>query len=69
MTSLAFMLVDVPAPPWIMSTMNCSCSRPARTSPAATMIASALSGSMAPMARFATVAACFTAASALMKIG
>ena len=29
-TSLAFMFVDVPAPPWIMSTRNCSCCLPAR---------------------------------------
>ena len=64
------MLVDVPAPPWIMSTMNWSCSAPAADLlAAATMIASALSGSMAPMARFAMAAACFTAASAVMKIG
>ena len=69
MTSLAFMLVEVPAPPWIMSTMNCSCSRPARMSLVAAMIASAFAGSSAPMSRLACAAACFTAASAPMKIG
>ena len=28
-TSLAFMLVEVPAPPWMMSTTNWSCNEPA----------------------------------------
>ena len=69
MTSLAFMFVDVPAPPWIMSTTNWSCSAPPRISCAAAMIASAFTGSSASMSRFAVAAASLTAASAPMNTG
>ena len=41
-TSFAFMLVEVPAPPWITSTTNWSCSAPARISSQAATIASRL---------------------------
>ncbi len=44
MTSLAFMFVEVPAPPWIMSMVKCLCSFPAMISSQAAMMASALSG-------------------------
>ena len=40
MTSLAFMLVEVPAPPWIMSTTNWSWSLPAMISSQASAMAS-----------------------------
>ena len=43
-TSLVFMLIDVPAPPWIGSTMNHSSSLPAMTSSAAAAIAFAIFG-------------------------
>jgi hypothetical protein len=69
MTSLAFMFVDVPAPPWTGSTTNCSCSRPARISSHAPMIAPAMSGGSRPRSRLACAAACLTAASAAIRSG
>src|ERR1700680_2114382 len=39
MTSFAFMLVEVPAPPWMTSTTNWSCNLPSRISPQARAIA------------------------------
>ena len=69
MTSFAFMLAEVPAPPWMTSTMNCSCSSPERTSSQALMIAAALSGGSRSRSRLAAAAACFTDARALTRSG
>ncbi len=68
-TSLVFMLIDVPAPPWIGSTMNCSSSLPAMTSSAAAAIAFAIFGSRWPVSRFASAAAFFTIAMARISAG
>jgi len=68
-TSLAFMLVEVPAPPWITSTTNSSSSAPERISSQARMIAPAREGSSSPSSRFAVAAACLTQASARMRSG
>jgi len=69
MTSLAFMFVEVPAPPWIGSTTNCSCRRPERISSHASVIASAMSGGSRPSSRLARAAACLTEASAVIRSG
>jgi hypothetical protein len=52
MTSFAFMFVDVPAPPWIMSTTKCSWWRPARISCDARLIGSAIAESSRPSSSF-----------------
>ena len=44
MTSLAFMFVEVPAPPWMTSTTNWSLSLPSRISLQASTMAAALPG-------------------------
>ncbi len=69
MTSLAFMFVDVPAPPWTGSTTNCSVSRPEPISSQALMIAPAMSGVSRPRSRLACAAACLTAASDAIRSG
>src|SRR5438552_1583359 len=58
-TSLAFMLVEVPAPPWITSTTNWSCSAPPMISSQATMIAPARWRSITPSSALASAAALF----------
>ena len=68
-TSLVFMLIDVPAPPWIGSTMNHLSSFPAMTSSAAVAIASAIFGSRWPVSRFASAAAFFTIPIARISAG
>ena len=68
-TSLAFMFVDVPAPPWMTSTTNWSCSAPERISVQAVPIASAICGGEQPEVGLARAAACFTAASASTRCG
>jgi hypothetical protein len=62
MTSLAFMFDDVPAPPWITSTTNCSLSSPFITSVQACSMAAARSASNSPSSRLVRAAASFTAA-------
>ena len=47
-TSLAFMLVEVPEPVWKMSTTNSASKRPSATSCAAWIMASMAAGSRAP---------------------
>ena len=69
MTSLVFMLIEVPAPPWIGSTMNCALSLPAMTSSAAFAMASAIFGSRCPVSRLASAAAFLTMAMARMSAG
>ena len=64
------MFVDVPAPPWIMSTRKCSWCRPARISRAArTIDVGDLLRRAARARAFASAAASFTAASASMSDG
>ena len=69
MTSLAFMFVDVPAPPCMTSTTNWSWRRPARISRQAAMMAAALAGSSSPSSWLVIAAACLTQASALIRSG
>jgi hypothetical protein len=59
-TSLAFMLVEVPAPPWMKSVTNWSFMSPAITRSQALMIAWAILASSTPRSRFAMAAAFFT---------
>ena len=66
-TSLAFMLVDVPLPVWKMSMTNSSSSSPLATRSAAAMMASACSSSSRPSSRLARAAACLIRPSAWMK--
>ena len=68
-TSLAFMLVDVPEPVWKTSTTNWSFSLPSATSCAARTIASATSGSSSPRSRLASAAASLIWPRARMKDG
>ncbi len=68
-TSFAFMLIEVPAPPWIGSTMNHELSLPAMTSSAACAIAFASFGSRWPVSRFARAAAFFTIPIARISAG
>ena len=63
-TSLAFMLLDVPEPVWKMSTTNSRSCWPAATSCAAWMIASASLASSLPLAVFTSAAAFLISASA-----
>ena len=60
MTSFAFMLVDVPAPPWMKSVTNWSRISPAISRSHAAAIAFAIFGSSTPRSRFASAAAFFT---------
>ena len=60
MTSLAFMLVEVPAPPWIISTMNSLFHLPEMTSSQACLTALALSSGTRPSLLLAVMAAFFT---------
>jgi hypothetical protein len=69
MTSLAFMLVEVPAPPWIMSTTNCSCQRPAMISSQAALIACSSGSGRWPSRQLARAAAFLTIASARIRFG
>ena len=69
MTSLAFMLVEVPAPPCMTPTTNWSWKRPSMMSWQAWSMSSALRGSSTPISRLARAAACFTLASATMRSG
>jgi len=59
-TSLAFMLVEVPAPPWMKSVTNWSIMSPAMTRSQPRMIASATLASIAPRSRLAMAAAFLT---------
>lgn len=68
-TSFAFMLVDVPAPPWMTSTTNWSCRRPSRISAQAAAIASRYARGSSPSSQFASAAASLTAASATTRYG
>ena len=68
-TSFAFMWVLVPAPPWITSTTNCSCSAPPMRSSQACTMALARAASITPSSAFACAAAFFTKASARTSSG
>ena len=59
-TSFAFMLVDVPAPPWMKSVTNWSRISPAISRSHALAIASAIFASSTPKSRLASAAAFFT---------
>ena len=59
-TSLAFMLVEVPAPPWMKSVTNWSRISPAISRSQAAAIASATFRSSTPRSRLASAAAFFT---------
>ncbi len=69
MTSLVFMLVLVPAPPWITPTTNWSCSCPAMISVQTSSICFAFRASSTPICTLARAAACFTCASATTNSG
>ena len=56
-TSLAFMLVEVPAPPWMKSVTNWSRISPAISRSQASAIASATLASSTPRSRLASAAA------------
>ena len=68
MTSLAFMLVDVPDPVWNMSTTKWPSSVPSTTSAAAATMASAISGSSSPSSWFTWAAESLIWPSARMKV-
>ncbi len=68
-TSLAFMLVEVPDPVWNMSTGNCASSLPSATSAAAAAIASATRRSSSPSSRLAPAAARLMRPSAWISLG
>ncbi len=68
-TSLAFMLVEVPAPPWYQSTWNWSWYWPASKASAAFWMAASVSASSAPTSWLARAAASLTSAQASMKPG
>ncbi len=65
-TSLAFMLDEVPEPVWKTSTGNCSSQRPSATSSAAAAIASATGPSTMPSSALTFAAAALIRASAAM---
>ena len=69
MTSFAFMFVDVPAPPWTMSTTKCPWWCPSMTSWEACSIAAATVSGRSPSRTFARAAASFTIASARTSVG
>ena len=66
-TSLAFMLVDVPEPVWKMSIGNSASQRPSTTSWAARTISDARSSGNNPRSRLASAAACLISPSARMN--
>lgn len=66
MTSLVFMLEDVPEPVWKTSTGKCASQRPSATSPAASWMASATSLSTTPSFALTLAAAPLISASASM---
>jgi len=66
-TSLAFMLVDVPEPVWNTSTGKWLSHRPSATSRAAALMAAAGSGGRRPSAALASAAASLMSPSARMK--
>ncbi|MNZ95685.1 hypothetical protein D3C78_1148500 [compost metagenome] len=68
-TSLAFMLVEVPAPPWIRSTTNCSWNSPRISRAQAVLIAACLCSGRWPSWRLASAAACLTMARATTSFG
>ena len=68
-TSLAFMLVEVPAPPWYQSVRNWSWYLPSRTAWQAFSIRASFSFFMAPTSVLARAAASFTMAQASKKPG
>ncbi|MNR40924.1 hypothetical protein D3C85_1592590 [compost metagenome] len=68
-TSLAFMLVEVPAPPWIMSTTNCSWKSPRIRRAQASLMAACFSASRWPSCLLASAAACLTMARATTSFG
>ena len=68
-TSLAFMLTEVPAPPCIMSTGNWSWNLPSTISWQALTMASAMVRSSTPSSALASAAAIFTYAIAMMYSG
>ena len=68
-TSLAFMLVEVPAPPWYQSTRNWSWYLPSITASQAFSIAASFSGFMAPTSVLARAAASLTMAQASFGCG
>ncbi len=68
-TSLTFMFVEVPAPPWTTPTVNSSRSRPALISSHAASMRPERSASRAPISRFARAAACLTQAKARTNSG
>ena len=67
MTSLAFMLILVPAPPWIRSVTNWPCKRPLSISSQASIIALPTFSLMFPASILAFAAAFFTMARALIN--
>ena len=68
-TSLAFMLVEVPAPPCSMSTTKSWCSSPAMTRSQAETMAWEISGDSRPKSRLARAAAFLTMARDSMNSG
>ena len=69
MTSLAFILLVVPAPPWIISTGNCSWCCPSNISWQACVMARYCSSVSSPRAKFASAAAILVIASPLINSG
>ena len=69
MTSFAFMLVDVPAPPCMTSTTNSSRRSPERISSHAVRMAAKRSSSSRPSSWLVVAAASLTAASASTRYG
>ena len=67
MTSLAFMLVDVPEPVWKMSTTKASSNSPSMTRWAAATMAAERSASRASRSRLTSAAHCLTCPMARMK--
>ena len=68
-TSLAFMFVDVPAPPWNTSSRNSSCSFPSISSRQAPSMPLRMSLPNWPQSKLARAAASLTIANALMMLG
>ena len=69
MTSLVFMLVLVPAPPWMTPTTNCSCSSPSTIRWQTASMMSAFAGSRTPISLLARADACLTRARAPHQVG
>ena len=68
-TSFAFMLVEVPAPPWKTSRRNSSWSLPSISSWQAPSMPFRISAENWPQSKFARAAASLTMANALMRFG